>query len=91
MEAVKEKWNDILQTVKEEHELSQVSFDTWMKPLEICAVEGDRLYILVPTGQMGINYITKKYELPLKVAITEMTGMDYELNFVPPEQAKSLQ
>lgn len=90
MEAILEKWPQILQTVKEEHEISQISFDTWLKPLEVCAVNDNKLYILVPSEQLGLNYITKKYELPLKVAITEMTGMEYELVFVLPEQAKTL-
>lgn len=90
MEAILEKWEQILQTVKEEHEISQISFDTWLKPLEVCAIDGIKLYILVPSEQLGLNYITKKYELPLKVAITEMTGIEYELIFVLPEQAKSL-
>lgn len=90
MEAVFEKWEQILQTVKEEHEISQISFDTWLEPLKVCAIEGTKLYILVPSEQVGLNYITKRYELPLKVAITEMTGIEYELIFVLPDQAKNL-
>lgn len=35
---------------------------------------------------MGINYITKKYKLPIKVAIAEITGIDYEIEFILPEQ-----
>lgn len=90
MEAVLEKWEQILQTVKEEHDITTISFDTWLKPLEVCAINGTKLYILVPSEQLGLNYITKKYELPLKVAITEMTGIEYELIFVLPDQAKFL-
>ena len=90
MEAIYEKWNDILESVKEEHDITQISFNTWLKPLEICAIENNKLYILVPSEQLGLNYITKKYELPLKVAIIELTGIEYELVFVLPEQAKKL-
>lgn len=90
MEAIFEQWEQILQEVKEEHDISQISFDTWLKPLELCAVEDNKLYILVPSEQLGLNYISKKYELPLKVAITEMTGIEYELVFLLPEQAKKL-
>lgn len=90
MEAIFEQWEQILQEVKEEHDISQISFDTWLKPLELCAVENNKLYILVPSEQLGLNYISKKYELPLKVAITEMTGIEYELVFLLPEQAKKL-
>ena len=76
MEAIVEKWEQILQTVKEEHELTEVSFNTWIKPLEICAVDGIKLYIKVPLDQMGLNYITRKFELPLKVIIAEATGIE---------------
>ncbi|MCI9416546.1 MAG: chromosomal replication initiator protein DnaA [Eubacterium sp.] len=90
MEVIYEKWKQILQAVKEEHDISQVSFDTWLKPLEICTVKDNKLYILVPSAQLGVKYIARKYELPLKVAITESTGIDYELVFILPEQAKQL-
>ena len=39
MEAIYEKWELILQEVKEEHDISQISFDTWLKPLELCAIK----------------------------------------------------
>ena len=90
MEKVIEKWNDILNTVKIEHDISDISFDTWMRPLDVYAVEGSVLYILAPFEPMALGYIQKKYYLPLKVAITESTGIEYELQFVLPEDAKSL-
>lgn len=37
-----------------------------------------------------LSYISKKYYLPLKVAITEITGTEYEIKFILPEQAKSI-
>ena len=39
MDKVIEKWDEILNTVKTEHEISDVSFDTWMRPLEVFAVD----------------------------------------------------
>ena len=82
-----EKWEEILRTVKEEHELTDISFTYWLKPLSVCNIEGSKLYILVPSEDVGINYITKKYKLPIKVAIAEITGIDYDLEFISPEQA----
>lgn len=90
MEQIVQKWEEILQTVKKEHELTDVSFNTWLKPLEVFSVKDNTLYILVPDEQMGLNYITKKYTLPIKVAVAEIIGKDYEIEFVLPEQAKSL-
>ena len=90
VDKVIEKWNEILNTVKKEHEISDVSFDTWMRPLEVYSIEGNTLYILVPSEQMALSYISKKYYLPLKVAIAEITGTEYEIEFILPEQANKL-
>ena len=30
MDKILEKWDEILQTVKTEHDVSDISFDTWM-------------------------------------------------------------
>ena len=90
MEKVIEKWDQILNTVKKEHEISDISFDTWMRPLEVYAVDGNTLYILAPFEQMALSYIQKKYYLPLKVAIGEVIGEEYDIQFILPEHAKSL-
>ena len=39
---VEEKWQEILLTVKEEYELSNVVFDSWIKPLEIFQINGNK-------------------------------------------------
>lgn len=90
MEKVINKWDQILNTVKKEHEISDISFDTWMRPLEVYAVEGNTLYILAPFEQMALSYIQKKYYLPLKVAIGEILGEEYDIQFILPEHARSL-
>ena len=79
MDQIIEKWNEILNTVKTEHEISDVSFDTWMRPLEVFGIVDNKLYILGPSEQMALSYISKKYYLPLKVAIAEITGIEYEI------------
>lgn len=91
MDILKEKWEEILYIVKVEHELSDISFKTWLKPLQVHSVSDHTVTILVPSEQMGIDYITKKYMFPIKVAIAEVTGKEYEVAFIPPEQAKSLE
>lgn len=90
MELILEKWEEILSTVKEEHELTDISFNTWLKPLRVYSIEGSKLYILVPSEQMGLNYITKKYTLPIRVAIAEITGIDYEIEFILQEQTANV-
>ena len=88
MEISKETWNEILQSVKKEFDVTDVAFRTWLQPLEVHGVRDNTVIILVPTGQMGIDYISKKYVFPLKVAVAEITGTEYEIGFILPEEAK---
>ena len=61
MDILKEKWDQILQTVKVEHELSDISFKTWLQPLQLHDITDTTVTILVPNEQMAIDYISKKY------------------------------
>lgn len=90
MELILEKWDEILRTVKEEYEISDIAFDTFLKPLSVYSIEDMKLYILVPSEQIGVNYISKRYTLPIKVAVAEITGIEYEIEFILPEQMKSM-
>ena len=59
MDKILEKWDEILSTVKHEHDISDISFDTWIRPLEVYGVEGSTLYILVPSEQMTLSLFQK--------------------------------
>ena len=63
MDFILEKWEEIILTLKEEHELLDVSFNSWIRPLEVYGVDGNDIYILLPpqhSDAMTLNYITKK-------------------------------
>ena len=90
MDKILEKWDKILQEVKEEYELTDVSFNTWLKPLTVSEVQNDKLYILVPLEKMARDFIEKKYLLPIKVAVANQTGKDYDIEFILPEQEKNI-
>lgn len=83
---IKEKWNEILENLKQEHDISDVSFKTWLLPLEIHSIENNVIQILVPEENMGLQYIKKKYYIPLKVSIEEVTGFALDINFILPYQ-----
>lgn len=84
MNIVIKKWSEILDYVKKELELSDVSFNTWLKPLKIHTVDNDIVTILVQSKEF-IQYIEKKFQLHIKVAISELTGLDCEIKFITPE------
>ena len=91
MDTIKEKWNEILERVREEHELGEVSFKTWLKPLTIHKVQDHTVTILVPSERVGLEYVSKKYKLPIKVAIAEITGQDCEIEFILPEDIERME
>ena len=90
MNIIEENWDAILHHVMVEHEVTKVSFDTWLKPLKVHSFENNIVTILVDQ-QMTINYIQKKYALPIKVAIAELTGLDCSLDFILPENIKNVE
>lgn len=89
MDIIIEKWTEILELVKTEHDLSEVSFKTWIQPLSVYSVDGDQVTILVPSQRVGLDFVSRKYTLPIKVAIAEITGMDVEIRFILPEEAEA--
>lgn len=90
MTTLQDKWEEILNIVKEEHDLSDVSFNTWLKPLEVYEMKGNIATIIVPSEQVGLNYINKKYKLALQVTISEVLGLDdCEVRLILPEDLPS--
>lgn len=86
MHVIEEKWPDILEHLKMEYGLTDVSFKTWIAPLQIYSVNNDIVTILVPSEQLGLDYVSRKYTLPLKASIGEITGQYCDIQFILPEE-----
>lgn len=82
------KWDEILEILKKEHDIMDVSFNTWIKPLEVYSVEDNNITLLVPDENIGTSYLHKKYYLPLKVVIQEVTGEMLDLEFLHKSEIK---
>ena len=83
MEAIKEKWDTIKDTVRREYNLSDISYNTWVEPLEIYNVKNDVVNIIIPSDQAhALNYISNKYKSFFQVTITEMFDYNYDIIFV---------
>ena len=90
MNIVEEKWPEIIEHLRIEHELSNVSFNTWILPLKVFDILNDTVFILVNMNA-SVEYMEKKYLLPLKVSIAEITGIEYEITFVSEDDERLLQ
>ena len=90
MDIIKENWNKIKETVKREYELSSISFNTWIEPLEYHETVDDVIYIIIPSDQgMSLSYISSKYSKFFQVTITEMFEHNYEICFILEKDLKS--
>ncbi len=87
LEQLKEQWDDILLHLKEEHEIMDVSYKTWLLPLKIHDVEGNTVRILAPDANF-ITYIRKKYGFILQVTIEEVTGFACTVEFITEDAIK---
>ena len=58
MNLVKEKWDEIIHKLKIEYDILDVSFKTWILPLEVYDVKDSTIYISVPL-KAYIDVITK--------------------------------
>ena len=90
MEIILEKWNEILEHVRKEHELSDISFKTWLQPLKIHRIEDHVVKIIVPIDK-AIDYISSKFQMPIFVAIAEYTGEEYDITFITEKEAQRLE
>ena len=64
LELIKSKWAEILEQIKTDYNVSDISYRTWLKPLEIYSVEDNVITILVndeQLGNLGIDMVNKKY------------------------------
>lgn len=88
LDTLKGKWDDILHYLKEEHDISDVSFNTWLVPLRLYSLEpGNTVRIIVPDANF-LGYIKKKYCFLLKISIEEITGLKCEIDFIVESQIK---
>ena len=88
MDSIKEKWDEIKETIRKEYELTDVSYDTWIKPLRFYEVKDNVVIIMIPSDQAhALNYISSKYKNFFKVIISEMMDHTYDISFILEKEA----
>jgi chromosomal replication initiator protein len=91
---IQSKWDDILKYLRSEYGVTDVSYNTWLKPLKVYDVVDHTITILINDERIGppsINVIRNKYELLLKVAIEEIMNEAYEIRFILQSQIDSIE
>ena len=83
MDFIKENWDLIKETLRTEYDLSDISYKTWVKPLNFHGVKDDVVTIMIPSDQAhALKYISSKYKSYFQVTISEMMDHTYDISFV---------
>ena len=82
MSEISEKWEFIKDTVRKEYELSEISFNTWIKPLKFHGIEDNAVVIIIPSeASHALNYINTRYKSYFQVTISEIMDHTYDVIF----------
>lgn len=91
MDLIKDKWDLIKETLREEYELSDISYNTWIVPLDFYQVKNNVVTIMIPSDQAhALNYISSKYKSFFQVTISEMMNHTYDIAFILEKDALNL-
>lgn len=91
-ELLKEKWDGILNDIRIEFNITNVSFNQWLKPLVVFGIEGNTVLLLYDDNEgaeLGIKYLDKHFKKALSAFISEAMDEEYEINFFSPVEARA--
>ena len=89
MEEIRENWMTVKETIRREYNISDISYQTWVAPLEFYNVENDVVSIIIPSDQAhALNYISSKYKSFFQVTITEMFEHNFDVKFILEKDVK---
>jgi len=89
MDLIKENWDLIKETLRTEYDLSDISYNTWVKPLSFHSEQNDVVTIMIPSDQAhALKYISSKYKSYFQVTISEMMNHTYDISFILEKDAE---
>jgi chromosomal replication initiator protein len=90
MEELIARWPEVLEKIKENEEITDVAFRTFVEPFEVVSVKDNKVYIVVPTEQIGVDFFSRRYKEFVTIAIGDVLGVIYEIVFISSEDKNNL-
>lgn len=90
LDVIQERWDDILYKMKEEYDISDVAYKTWLIPLKVIQAADHKVTIVVPESSF-ISLVKKKYTAMLQVTIEEDTGYECSIDFISSDESARIQ
>ncbi len=83
MDIIKDNWLTVKETIRREYNITDISYQTWIAPLEYFNTTEDVVSIIIPSDQShALNYISTKYKSFFQVTLTEMFDHNYDVRFI---------
>ena len=57
MDELTNKWDEIKESIRKEHSLTDISYETWIIPLKLYGIENNTVIILIPSESMDPNSV----------------------------------
>ena len=86
---IRRDWNKLLDGIKNDYDILQVQFDTWLKPLRLYDLIDNELLITVPE-EGYVKILEKKYSVLIKAAIELKYDIPLKIRFITESKAKEL-
>lgn len=74
-------WKKIIKKLRVDNQIPEVSYKTWIKPLEVIKVEDGIVYIGVSLDAHR-EFVEERYLQSLKDCLLAVTGQKYEVKLV---------
>ena len=80
---LKNNWEEIKRTIKNEFGITEISYKTWIDPLSVYSVSDNTVTILIPSdNSMALQYIINHYMDFIKVTISEFLEIMVDVSFI---------
>ena len=90
-DSIREQWDDIKEAIRQEYNILNISFETWVLPLKFHELIDNVIYIIVPNDKANaFSYIKKQYGTFFQVTISEMFDHAYDVEFILEKNVSSM-
>ena len=86
---LKRSWEQVKEKIRDEYGITGVSYNTWIKDLQLGTITEDTITICIPSeNTLMLSYINSKYREPFKAFLSEELNRDCDVRFILSSGAK---
>lgn len=80
---ISDSWQEILDFARNEYNLTETSYNSWLKPMSPKSIENNTLYVTIPEeNEKVLSYIKGKYTEPIQIGVKELMGILFDVVFI---------